>query len=332
MEPTTGRRVDRAWHVAGQDDPLAADLRVWHRDRGHQGGRVWMFLLAEQFPTIGELRDAAEIHHGDAVADVLHDAHVVGHEDVGQAEFALEGLQEVEHLGLDGDVQGGDRLIAHDEVWLQDQRSCDPDALALAAAELMRVATGVVRLETHHVHHPAHLGAPLRGGSKAVDAQALADAVADRRAWVQARVRVLEDDLDAPAVGLEGAPGDRRQVHAVEMDGPGRRLDEPQQQAPDRRLAAARLAHETQGLATLDIEADAVDGLDLADRSLEDAAVHREVLDQVANLDQRSVGGAVGRAHSLGRDGCRVGCHVEGWGCGHRASSGRAIRPPAASW
>jgi len=43
-----------------------------------------------------------------------------------------------------------------------------------------------------------------------VDAQPLADAVADRRARVQAGIRVLEDDLDPATVGLERRTLDRR--------------------------------------------------------------------------------------------------------------------------
>ena len=40
--------IHRARHVARQDDPLAADLRVGHRDGRHQRHRVRVLLLAEQ--------------------------------------------------------------------------------------------------------------------------------------------------------------------------------------------------------------------------------------------------------------------------------------------
>ena len=51
-----------------------------------------MLLVAEQLPPVGELGDAAQVHHRDPVADVLDDAHVVGDEHVGQPELALEVL------------------------------------------------------------------------------------------------------------------------------------------------------------------------------------------------------------------------------------------------
>ena len=71
-------------------------------------------------------------------------------------------------------------------------------------------------------------------------------------ARVEAGVRVLEDDLHPAPVRLERGALDVGDVHAVEADRPGRRLDEAQQQPADRRLAAARLADEAEGLAAAD--------------------------------------------------------------------------------
>ena len=62
---------------------------------------------------------------------MLDDAHVVGDEQVGQAELALELLEQVEDLRLDRHVERGDRLVADDEVRLEDERPGDADALAL---------------------------------------------------------------------------------------------------------------------------------------------------------------------------------------------------------
>ena len=167
--------------------------------------------------------------------------------------------------------------------------------------------------------------------------QALADAVADRRAWVEAGVRVLEDDLHPPPVRLQRGALDLGDVLAIEQDGARRRVDEAQEQPSDRGLAAARLADEAERFAATDLEADAVHGLDEADLPLEDPAVDREVLHEVLDLDQRRRGGR--------RGGAAVGWH-RGLGGRHapnplspRAGGGpirspcspRGIRPPAAS-
>ena len=53
---------------------------------------------------------------------------------------------------------------------------------------------------------------------------------------------------------------------------------EPEDRAPERRLAATRLADEAERLAALDRQRDVVDGLDVADVAVEhDAALDREV-------------------------------------------------------
>ena len=128
----------------------------------------------------------------------------------------------------------------------------------------------------------------LLGRAQPVDAQPLADAVPDRRARVERRVRVLEDDLHPAAEGPQ-----RRRRRACVMSSPSKRmvpavgLDEAQDEAADRGLAAARLAHQAQRLAAPDDEVHAVDGPDLRDRALEHAAPDGEGLGQAADLDQR---------------------------------------------
>ena len=83
----------------------------------------------------------------DPVADVLDDGEVVGDEQVGQAELLLEVVEQVQHLALDRHVEGGDRLVADDELRVERERPGDPDALALAAGELVRVAVDVALVE-----------------------------------------------------------------------------------------------------------------------------------------------------------------------------------------
>ena len=256
-----------------------------------------MLLLLEQLAPVGQLGDPAEVHDRDPVADVLDDAHVVGDEHVGQAELALELLEQVQDLRLDRHVEGRDGLVADDEVGLEDERPGDPDALALAAGELVWVAAGVPGRQADEVHHPTDLLVTLGGGPDPVDPQALADAVDDRRPRVEARIGVLEDHLHAASVGLEGRALERRQLRPVEPDRARRGFDQAEQQAPDRRLATARLADQAQGLAPADVEVHPVDRLDRPDRALEDAAVDREVLDEAADPDEwLGLGAGRGRA------------------------------------
>src|SRR4029079_11634090 len=235
----------------------------------------------------------------------------------------LERLQLVEDLGLDRHVQRGDRLVADHEVGLQSEARGDPDPLALAARELVRVAAGVVGREADRVLERLHLLAPLRRRPDLVDPETLADAVADRRSWVERRVRVLEDDLHPPPVRLELLAGQLRDVPALDEDLAGRRLDQAEQDATDRRLAATRLADQADGLAAVDREADAVDGLDRGDLAAQHPAVDREVLHEIPDLDERC------RRRRPGGHGGRHGRDRGGGLLGHAPPSGVA---PVPAW
>src|SRR5580692_3136417 len=68
---------------------------------------------------------------------------------VGQAEIPLQLCQQVDDLRAHAHIESGYGLIAHDEFRTQGQGSCNADALALSAGELMRV-TGASRfIEAH---------------------------------------------------------------------------------------------------------------------------------------------------------------------------------------
>ena len=78
----------------------------------------------------------------DGVGHVLDHRQVVRDHDVGELVPALQLLQEIQDLGLDRHVQGRHRLVGHDQPGLERQRPGQPDALALAAGEFVRVELG----------------------------------------------------------------------------------------------------------------------------------------------------------------------------------------------
>ena len=103
-----------------------------------------------QLIALRQLHQSAQIHDADAVGNVAHHGQVVGDEQIGQTQLLLHVLQHIDHLGLDGHVQGGDGLVAHDE--LRPHRQCPGNAhtLLLAAGELMGIAVGVLGVQPHH--------------------------------------------------------------------------------------------------------------------------------------------------------------------------------------
>ena len=85
------------------------------------------------------LDDLALVHDGDAVADVLDDRQIVGHEDQRQVQLVDQVGDEVEDLGADRDVEGADRFVGDQDARAGCEGSGDGDALALTAGELVRV-------------------------------------------------------------------------------------------------------------------------------------------------------------------------------------------------
>jgi hypothetical protein len=92
---------------------------------------------------VGQLDEVAQVHDPDPVGDVLDDGEVVGDEQVGQVELAAQVEEQVEDLALDRHVERRHGLVADDELGIEGEAG-DADALALAAAELVRIAPGVV--------------------------------------------------------------------------------------------------------------------------------------------------------------------------------------------
>ena len=242
------------------------------------------------------LHDLAQVHDEDAAAHVLDHVEVVGDEHVGQRALRLELLQEIQHLRLHRLVEGGHRLVEDQEPGIEHEGARDVDALALAAAQLVRVAAAVeTRVEADAAQHRARPLARL-GARRAVHEQAEGDGVLDGQAGVQRRVRVLEDQLHVAAQPLHARRRRAPHVLAGEPHGAGVGLDQTQDQPRQRRFAAAGLADDPEGLSRIDVERDVVDRAHPGMDALEHAAPQREVLAQAQHLEQRRR--PVGRAHA----------------------------------
>src|SRR5581483_1991656 len=247
--------------------------------RRQQRPRVRVLRLDVQVVARADLDRAAEVHDHHAIRDVPHDVQVVGDEDVGEAELALQVLQQVEDLRLHGDVERGHRLVADDQLRVDRERARDADALALAAGELVREPVEVLGVQADDLEQLLDAALALGLGTDAVDVERLRDDRADALPRVQRRVRILEDHHHLAPHRPHLRTVEVRDVAALEDDLAAGRLEEPGDAARHRRLAAARFTHDTERLARLEREVDAVDGLHRADVLLEyEPARHGEVL------------------------------------------------------
>lgn len=106
-----------------------------------------MVRRATNLTSLARFDDTAQIHHEHTPAKMFDDGQVVRNKKVGQSALALEVLQEIDHLRLDAHVERTHGLIADDQFGFHREGSRNADALALAAAELMRIPSGVRRLQ-----------------------------------------------------------------------------------------------------------------------------------------------------------------------------------------
>src|SRR5439155_2690770 len=160
----------------------------------------------------------------------------------------------------------------------------DADALSLSAAELVREPAAVLPAQPDDLEQPVDSGLALLRRADAVDHEALGDDLAHRHPRVEGAIRILENDLHVAADLLHLVCRCLEDALALEEHLTAGRRDQAQDRARNSRLSGARLADETQRFASLNVEAHPVDSLDSGQRQLKQAALDREVLDQVAHL------------------------------------------------
>src|SRR5688500_10348584 len=78
----TGRQVTRIRRLALEREEICDALAADARDRGEERSRVRMLRGCEKSGRRSDLNDAAEVHHGDAVAHDAHHGEIVRDEDV----------------------------------------------------------------------------------------------------------------------------------------------------------------------------------------------------------------------------------------------------------
>ena len=222
-----------------------------------------------------DLHDVPGVHDGHPVGDVGHHPEVVGDEDHRQVIFDPQVFEQLQDLGLDGDVQGGGGLVADQDLGVAGHRDGDDHPLAHPARKLVRVLLEAA-LGVSDAHVPQVFHRLFPGGAALqvlVQLHRLGDLVADGLEGVQAGHGVLHDHGDlVPAhpqpvlflfqagqadglavVGpkvINGALGDGAVCVQQAHEGLG-----------EHALARAAFAHDGQHFALLDVQVDAADGV-----------------------------------------------------------------------
>ena len=138
-------------------------------------------------------------------------------DDAGALGLALG--QQVQHLGLDRDIQGRGGLIGHHQGRVQGDGRGDQRTLAQSAGELVRTLTGAQLgfRDTHLLQQLDHPAVPFGGIADPMQAQGLGDLLAHGAQRVQGHQGILQDEAhvhpaDAPPLAV-GEAGDIPSVH-----------------------------------------------------------------------------------------------------------------------
>ena len=176
------------------------------------------------------LAHPAQEHDAHPVSAVADHPQVVGDEDVGEPLGCLEVRQQVEHLGLDGDVQGGHRLVAHHQPGgTGPGPGPGPTRCRWPPESWWGYRSSRSGARPTWVSRAAP-GRRIPPGAEVVDAQGLGQGLAHGPPGVQGGGGVLKHQLHLPPEGPEPGRGQGGQVLAVKEHLPLGGGQQPQQE------------------------------------------------------------------------------------------------------
>ena len=207
------RRSVEIRHAAGNTLQGTA-RRLVGRDGRQEPTRVRVLRAAQDAAHRPRFDDVAGIHDGDAVAQLRHDADIVGDQQDRQVDLAHQVGDQAQDLRLHRNVQRRGRLVGNQQVGPSGDGHGDEHTLAHAAAELVRVGVdALLRIGDAHLAQQLHGprvglaaafpvgGQPLapkgRGIQRALAAEdGVHHLLFDREDGVEPGHRVLKDNAD----------------------------------------------------------------------------------------------------------------------------------------
>ena len=179
---------------------------------------------------------------------MLYHREVVGDKHICQFSLFLKILHQIQDLGLNGNVQRGNRFIADHKFRIQAQGPGDADPLASSSVQFVRIASGQPSGQPHCIHQLQNplfqLVLRLAG---LVDDHALRDGVMDAHSWIQGRKRILKNHLQLSSQIHSFLSFYIGNILAVEYDISRRALQKPYNGAAKGGFSASGLSHDSQG-------------------------------------------------------------------------------------
>lgn len=146
--------------------PLAkSTTHAYPRARSDQTSRVRMEGSIQQIMCRPLLHFASRIHHKNTVRIFCHHAEIMRNKNNGRTGFPLQFVDQLENLGLSGDVQSGSRFIRHKYGRRASKSNRDHRTLAHPAGQPMRIIVETPpRVRYPHTIKPGN--GPLAGGHR----------------------------------------------------------------------------------------------------------------------------------------------------------------------
>ena len=243
--------------------------------------------MAVYFLARAYFNQLAKVHNAYPVAYVAHHGKIVRYKKIGESELPLKILQHVYNLRLNGNIKRAYGLVAYYEFGIYRQRPCYTYALALAAAELMRITVGMFAHQPHTVKQFIHpLALFFLRFKVGMKIQSFAYYVHNGHARIERSIRVLEYHLHFFAVWQQFLFGKVAYILPVKDDFAVGRLIKPCYRAANGCFAAARFAYQPQRFVAHNVKGYVVNAFDylllLAEKSLRLI----EILCQAFNLQQ----------------------------------------------
>src|SRR6185295_3948963 len=101
--------------------------------------------------------------------NMLHHGQVMSNEQIGEPELGLQILQDIQDLGLNGNIQRGNWLVTNNEFGAEGQRTGNPDSLSLTAGKFMRITAGMIAFQADFAERFKHDVDPLTGRADLMD-------------------------------------------------------------------------------------------------------------------------------------------------------------------
>ena len=131
------------------------------------------------------------LHDRDAMRDMADHSHVMTNEEQRQATGALKIEQKIEHLRLNRNIERRDRLVAEQDLRLDNQSAGDGHALALAAGKLVRELLQGGDRQANRLEGLGGTVGPARRMANSMDRQCLLHLVTNTAARIKRAQRIL---------------------------------------------------------------------------------------------------------------------------------------------